>query len=327
MSLFSKIFGKEQSETVEELSADEMYGGTVEMSQAQVNRNVVDSEGALLEQNQAEELEEDPEVIETDNGEVVSLCSFKDDESVLSEAELMDVSPREIEQYDSFFTEQEKEILLDKERRFSEEELAASNRVSMALRSDEFSATDIDSLWRELCKLEGKHGLSEEEELTEAEAEQKMLERLDTDIEPEHIENKKMKDMTGSELKQVFSEANTEPQSEELQDTEDTEDIEVEELGSVDRDTGKIASVAFENYAKESGSSVWSELSKEIEAESNAPDNTRVYTENNQAILETSNEELIAELQKDAKSNPDLELISRNSDIARFAVSDISKYQ
>ena len=217
-----------------------------------------------------EELEQDPQVHETEEGEVVELAKFKDDTEVTElEQETLEISRSDLNRHSSFFTDSELEELSKTKHHTSQREQESVNRVEEAL-NDPSLPNDRRSLWLHLCKEEGKFGMDNEDELSEAEKDAKMTEAMQNrgyDVSPENPENKKVENMTGSELSSILN-GDSEPETEELEQEPD-EDLETQ----IQKPDTEIAELAANSFSERGG--YWEEFSEDLAKESELPD-TRI---------------------------------------------------
>ena len=201
-----------------------------------------------------EELAQDPTVKETEEGEVIELAKFKDDEEVTElEQDTLSLTISEIREHSSFFTEEELSTLLDERRHISDDEKESVNRVEEAL-NDPSLPNDRRSLWLHLCKEEGKFGMEKEEELSEAEKDAKAVEALERrgyDIDAEHPDNMTIQEMDGSTFKQVVSDALGESESttEELEENHEEET----EISQIEKPDTEIAELAADSFSERGG--------------------------------------------------------------------------
>jgi len=217
-----------------------------------------------------EELEQDPQVKETEEGEVIELAKFKDDEEVTElEQDTLSLTISEIREHSSFFTEEELSTLLDERRHISDDEKESIDKVEEAL-NDPSLPNDRRSLWLHLCKEEGKFGMEQEDELSESEKDAKMTQAMQNrgyDVSPENPENKKVENMTGSELSSILN-GESESTTEELEQEPD-EDLETQ----IQKPDTEIAELAANSFSEIGG--VWDEFSEDLAKESELP-NTRI---------------------------------------------------
>jgi len=222
-----------------------------------------------------EELEQDPQVHETDDGEVIELAKFKDDTEVTElNEDTLEITMSELDRHSSFFTDSELEELSKPKHHTSQREQESVNRVEEAL-NDPSLPNDRRSLWLHLCKEEGKFGLGQEEELSEAEEDRKAVEALERqgyDVDYEHPDNREIQNLKGSEFKELMREAmgDSQPETEELEEDPEPEEVEETEITTLEEELSEAASHVWSQHG-----GVWEEMSEDIEREIELP-NTRI---------------------------------------------------
>jgi len=261
-----------------------------EVTSAHTRNEAADWDGQTVK---TEELEQDPQVKETEEGEVVELAKFKDDEEVTElNEDTLSLTISEIREHSSFFTEEELSTLLDERRHISDDEKESINKVEEAL-NDPSLPNDRRSLWTHLCKEEGKFGMSNEEELSEAEKDAKMTQAIQNrgyDVSPENPENKKVENMTGSELSSILN-GESESTTEELEENQEEET----EISQIQKPDTEIAELAADSFSERGG--VWEEFSEDLAKESELPD-TRIESLESDGFVQvrTTWDELQAQL-------------------------------
>ena len=185
-------------------------------------------------------------------------------------AELSEGRVREKEEGEKVFG-----VSLDSEKArkfFTEEELAKLESA------DSLSNPDKDTETEEMSYSDMKNQMRDEindiyrQEVKEHKLEQaKSTESRDWMKEPHEV--KEISDMSGSEFKQLMSEAMSEPDTEEeLQQSHDTdlaELLELEEpepeIKQIDTETEEMAISSFRERANKKGKSCWSDLAEDLE--------------------------------------------------------------
>ena len=239
-----------------------------EVTSAHTRNEAADWNGQTVK---TEELAQDPQVKETEEGEVIELAKFRDDTEVTElEQDTLSLTISEIREHSSFFTEEELSTLLDEKRHISDDEKESINKVEEAL-NDPSLPNDRRSLWLHLCKEEGKFGMEQEEELNEAEKDAKMTQAMQNrgyDVSPENPENKKVENMTGSELSSILN-GESESTTEELEQDSNEET----EISQIQKPDIEIAELAADSFSERGG--YWDEFSQDLAKESELP-NTRI---------------------------------------------------
>ena len=211
------------------------------------------------------------------------------------EQNTIDISLADIREHPSFFTEEEREELSRREHHISEEDQQSLDRVQEALNDPQYPNTRQE-LWHELAKEEGKFGLGQEEELSEAEEDRKAVEALERqgyDVDYEHPDNREISNMTGSEFKQVMQDAMSEPEkeTEELEQEPEPEEVEETEITTLEEELSEAASHVWAEYG-----GVWEEFSEDIETESELPDTQVVSLGDGYREITTQYDELQVQL-------------------------------
>jgi len=283
MGILNRLTGGSEESKESGGMSEEM---SFEMDSSHANFQKAEWDGAVAE---ATELEEEPET----NGETVELGKFRDDETVIElPQDTINVTPRQAREWDGF-TSEEVEELTKPANRFDDEELSSAERVEKALESPEYPNSRSE-LWHELAKEEGRFGLGEENELTEAEAEREFIDRLDGDIEPTHPENKKVQDMTGGEFASMIQKSvNPEAEAEE-ELSEDPEGEEAEEETAIETPDSEIAELAARDFDQYGG--IFSEIAEDLAAESKIEDTRIESVGEGVKKITTHSEELKEEL-------------------------------
>ena len=283
MGILNRLTGRSKESKESGGMSEEM---SFEMDSSHANFQSAEWDGAVAE---ATELEEEPKTV----GETVELGKFKNDETVIElPQDTINVTPRQAREWDGF-TAEEVEELTKPENRFTDEELSSARKVEKALESPEYPNTRSE-LWHELAKQEGRFGLSEEQELSEAEAEREFIDRLDGDIEPTHPENKQVQDMTGGEFAEIIQQS-VNPEAEEEEELSESEPEEVEEeeteIATPDSQIVELAARDFDQYG-----GIFSEIAEELAAESKIEDTRIESIGDGVKKITTQNEELKEEL-------------------------------
>ena len=289
MNIIENLTPKEKEEP--KSGIDDEFSFTVDSASAK--SEVAEWNGQTVK---TEELEQNPKVKDTDDGKVVELAKFKDDEQVTElEQNTIDISLADIREHPSFFTEEEREELSRREHHISEEDQQSLDRVQEALNDPQYPNTRQE-LWHELAKEEGKFGLGQEEELSEAEEDRKAVEALERqgyDVDYEHPDNREISNMTGSEFKQVMQDAMSEPEkeTEELEQEPEPEEVEKTEITTLEEELAEPATEVWSEYG-----GVWEEFSEDIETESELPDTQVVSLGDGYREITTQFDELQVQL-------------------------------
>jgi len=275
------------------LNSNEENGGIkrISIGSANTNINEVDTNGSVLLDTGTEELEQadiEATTKEIDGEEVVELGSNGEPigDSLPEYTKINPYGPTA----QKWLTQEEREALQSQVDRFSEEDKESVKKVQMALQSEEYPS-DINGLWKELCKEEEIFGMGEEEELSDIEKDRKMVEKMKEkgyDVEPEYAENKQVQDMTGQELASIL---NGEPSEEELESEPEEAEVEVE-IEELEPDIRESASEAFEQRG-----GYWSDIAEELSID--IP-NTKVESmpDGNKKKVTTTNPKMIEELKR-----------------------------
>ncbi|GAB7010135.1 hypothetical protein [Halorubrum trueperi] len=283
----------------------------------------VDWDGAVS----SEELAKDPETVDTEEGEVVSLGKFANDETVLElGADTIELSLSEIETHSSFFHPDEIEELSREKHHTNESQKDSIDKVEEALNDPEYPNTRRE-LWNQLAKDEGKFGLGQEEDLTEAEKDAKTVEALERrgiDASPSHPENKQVQEMSGSELKEVMQNAlgDSEPQEEELSEPETPEEIEEPEINSPEVDEFSEGARAWEELG-----GVWSDFASDLEASSEVPDTEVTTLSDGSKLIKTSYDDLKVELwEMDSKNDKKSKILDKSGSVLKAIIAPGESY-
>ena len=113
--------------------------------------------------------------------------------------------------------------------------------------------------------------MEQEEELSEAEKDAKMTQAMQNrgyDVSPDHPSNKKVENMTGSELSSILN-GDSEPDTEELQENQEEET----EISQIEKPDTEIAELAADSFSERGG--YWEEFSEDLAKESEL-ENTRI---------------------------------------------------
>ena len=136
-------------------------------------------------------------------------------------------------------------------------------------------------------------------------------------------DSKKVSELTGSEFKKLIQEANqTNIQSEELSEFEKmtdpeevTPDFDKIEINELDSKTAELAASGFEQRAKNSGKSYWSDLAKDVKHSSELGETESSSITSDKKHIKTSNEEMMAELRQfDADPDIPVKILKDNGD-------------
>jgi len=320
MNIIENLTPKEKEEP--KSGIDDEFSFTVDSAGAK--NEVADWNGQTVK---TEELEQDPQVKETEEGEVIELAKFKDDTEVTElNEDTLSLTISEIREHSSFFTEEELSTLLDEKRHISDDEKESINKVEEAL-NDPSLPNDRRSLWLHLCKEEGKFGMDNEEELSEAEKDAKAVEALERrgyDVDPDHPDNMSIQEMDGSTFKQVVSDALGESESttEELEENHEEET----EISQIQKPDTEIAELAADSFSERGG--YWEEFSEDLAKESELPD-TRIESLESDGFVQvrTTWDELQAQLMelhnKDEKRTQVLDMRDDGTMVARAFEGDL----
>ncbi len=282
----------------------------------------VEWEGAVS----SEELAKDPQTIDTEEGEVVSLGKFDNDETVTELGrDTIELSKREIEEHSSFFTDSEVEELTRETHHISNDDKESINKVEEALNDPEYPNTRRE-LWNQLAKEEGKFGMGQNEQLTEAEADRKTVEALERrghDVSHEHPDNREIQNLKGSEFKQLMREAMGDSQEEEeLSEPEAPEEIEEPEINSPEVDEFSEGAKAWEELG-----GVWSDFASDLEASSEVPDTEVTTLSDGSKLIKTSYDDLAVELwELDSKDDKKSKVIDKSGDVITAIVAKGETY-
>ena len=298
--------------------------------------NVVPTNGsALIKNPEQEELAQEPEVRETGEGTVIELGKFEGDRKVAesdSQPETLEIDADVARRNSAWFTEEEL-AEIEKEsakEQFSEEELESHRKVEEALNDPDIPASDIDELWRHVCRKHGVFGMSEEEEYSSKE--EAIRENLG-DRDWVDSGDKPISEMTGSEFAEIIQQAqNPDTGEEELEQSpvefEELSETEENTVQGVSEELASEASEAFENRAKDpSGSDYWSDIAEEIEMEAKAPEGTEVMSVNEGVVFRTENQQMREELQYEATTGDNVEILSDAQGVLEAHVKDPSKFE